>query len=151
MQKFLCKNYADHQIKFDGHSVPSGAYYGQTVNGVRFIAVVKKSQIGMVWKCGNGLVSWQNEYNQTVVDFIKKNPVGANPELDHSKKSATQKNKAKHKYDSWYSNDCIKRRHIKVSKSRKPMGFSGAYLKATRELYGENIGRKQVNYLDGYR
>ena len=31
------------------------------------------------------------------------------------------------------------------------MGFGGAYLKATRELYGENIGRKQVNYLDGYR
>lgn len=151
MQKFLCKNHADRQIKFDGHSVPSGANYGQTAEGLHFIAVVRVNQIGMVWKDGRGLVPWQNEYNQKIVNFIKKNPVGANPELDHSKKSATQKNKTRHKYDNWYSNDCIKRRHIKVSKSRKPMGFDGAYLKATRELYGENIGRKQVNYLDGYR
>ncbi len=151
MQKFLCKNHADRQIKFDGHSVPSGAYYGQTAEGLRFIAIVRVNQIGMVWKDGRGLVPWQNECNQKIVNFIKKESVCANPELVRGKKSATQHNKECKKYDGWYSNDCIRKRHVKVSKSKKPMGFSGAYLKATRALYGDDVSRKQVNYLDGYR
>lgn len=83
MQKFLCKNYADRQIKFDGHSVPSGAYYGQTANGLRFIAVVRVNQIGMVWRSGKGLVTWEKSYNQTVVDFIRSEPIGVNPETVH--------------------------------------------------------------------
>ena len=80
MRKFLCKNYADRQIKFDGHSVPSGAYYGQTAEGLRFIAVVRVNQIGMVWRSGKGLVPWEKSYNQTVVDFIRSEPVGVNSE-----------------------------------------------------------------------
>ena len=83
MQKFLCKNHADRQIKFDGHSVPSGAYYGQTAEGLRFIAVVRVNQIGMVWRSGKGLVPWEKSYNQTVVDFIRSEPVGVNPETMH--------------------------------------------------------------------
>lgn len=83
MQKFLCKNHADRQIKFDGHSVPSGAYYGQTAEGLRFIAIVRVNQIGMVWRSGKGLVPWEKSYNQTVVDFIRSEPIGVNPETVH--------------------------------------------------------------------
>lgn len=144
MRKFLCKNYADRQIKFDGHSVPSGAYYGQTAEGLRFIAVVRVNQIGMVWRSGKGLVPWEKSYNQTVVDFIRSEPVGVNSETVHFDMAVKSERKKAAK-------------HTKAFRTRNG-SFTEEYNNASSLIYGETIEMnrrpqkvygKIAEYMDG--
>jgi hypothetical protein len=166
MQKFLCKNHTDCQIKFDGHSVPSGAYYGQTAEGLRFIAVVRVNQIGMVWRSGKGLVPWEKAYNQTVVDFIKSERITKNPEVRYFDKNdpiETQNaQRYNHRFNNCYECGFVPKskkpaKHTKAFRTR-PNCYTAEYNHASSAIYGETIemnGKPQkvrgkiAEYMDG--
>lgn len=60
----------NHVDQFYGHSVPADAFFGWLKSGLRFIAVVKGSKVGMVsfvWPNG-----WENTFHQDVLDFLVK-------------------------------------------------------------------------------
>lgn len=166
MQKFLCKNHADRQIKFDGHSVPSGAYYGQTAEGLRFIAIVRVNQIGMVWRSGKGLVPWEKSYNQTVVDFIRSEPIGVNPETVHFDMAVKSERKKAGRYAARFAGTgsaSANRKSKKAAKHTKAFrarndSFTKEYNNASSLIYGETIEMnrrpqkvygKIAEYMDG--
>ena len=166
MQKFLCKNHADRQIKFDGHSVPSGAYYGQTAEGLRFIAVVRVNQIGMVWRSGKGLVPWEKSYNQTVVDFIRSEPIGVNPETVHFDMAVKSECKKAGRYAARFAGTgsaSANRKSKKAAKHTKAFrtrndSFTAEYNNASSLIYGKTIEMnrrpqkvygKIAEYMDG--
>ena len=166
MQKFLCKNHADRQIKFDGHSVPSNAYYGQTAEGLRFIAIVRVNQIGMVWRSGKGLVPWEKSYNQTVVNFIRSEPVGVNPETVHFDMAVKSERKKAGRYAARFAGTgsaSANRKSKKAAKHTKAFrtrndSFPEEYNNASSLIYGETIEMnrrpqkvygKIAEYMDG--
>lgn len=166
MQKFLCKNHADRQIKFDGHSVPSGAYYGQTADGLRFIAVVRVNQIGMVWRSGKGLVPWEKSYNQTVVDFIRSKSIGVNPETVYFDMTVKSERKKAGRYAARFAGTVsasANRKSKKAAKHTKAFrtrndSFTKEYNNASSLIYGKTVemnGRhkkvygKISEYMDG--
>lgn len=166
MQKFLCKNCSNRQIRFDGHSVPSGAYYGQTSEEVRFIAVVKQNQVGMVWRCGKGLNQWQSEYNQTVVDFIRNEFIVRNPEVRQFDRNDAVAMQNAQRYNHRFK-DCQKcgfssfghkpKKHTKAFRGRDNF-FTAEYNDTSKAIYGETVemnGKSQkvygkiAEYMDG--
>lgn len=152
---FLCKNTSSHIIRFDGVAVPRNGYYGQTLGGIRFIAVVHGNQIGMKWHNAKSLSFWYNDYKQEVVDAIRDGFLQPNPErvrIDwNDKKAVKQYKREQSKYAGAFSSDAVRRHHVNVSRRPDPRCFSGDYLDTVRKQYGQEVHRKQVNYLDGYR
>lgn len=60
----------DHTDRFDGHFLPADAYFGQLVDGRRFIAIVKGQKVGMVSHIG--LSMWENTFYQSIFDLLRK-------------------------------------------------------------------------------
>lgn len=152
---FLCKNLSGHNIRFDRIVVPCNGYYGQTEGGIRFVAVVHGNKIGMKWHNAKALSFWYNDYKQEVVDAIRQGFLQPNPErvfVDWSdKKAVKQYKRERSKYAGAFSSDAIRRHHVNVSRRPDPKCFSYDYLDTVRSQCGQDVSRKQVNYLDGYR
>ena len=60
----------DHASRFDGHFLPADAFFGQLVDGRRFIAVVDGRKVGMVSHIG--LSMWENTFYQPIFDLLRK-------------------------------------------------------------------------------
>lgn len=60
----------NHTDRFDGHFLPADAYFGQLVDGRRFIAIVKGQKVGMVSHIG--LSMWENTFYQSIFDLLRK-------------------------------------------------------------------------------
>ena len=147
-------------------SIKRREYYAQTAEGLRFIAIVRVNQSGMVWRSGKGLVPWENSYNQTVVDFIRSEPIGVNPETVHFDMTVKSERKKSGRYaarfaGTWSASANRKSKkaakHTKAFRTRND-SFTAEYNNASSLIYGKTIEMnrrpkkvygKIAEYMDG--
>ncbi len=87
---FVCQHRPNgkHRFYFDGHTVPKFAWYGQTSDGTRFIAVKNGKQWGML--SHRGLEKWSQDIRMDVLEFIENTPIQTRSEVEYARTRVDQ-------------------------------------------------------------
>ena len=130
---FVCQHRPNgkHRFYFDGHTVPKFAWYGQTSDGTRFIAVKNGKQWGML--SHRGLEKWSQDIRMDILEFIKNTPLQDRPEVKYARTRVAQGQVIRKSK----SHSRLPSAHVENAHPHGKMGRE--YKNLTIALYGETV------------
>lgn len=130
---FVCQHRPNgkHRFYFDGHTVPKFAWYGQTSDGTRFIAVKNGKQWGML--SHRGLEKWSQDIRMDVLEFIENTPIQTRSEVEYARTRVDQGRVIRKSK----SHSRLPSAHVENAHPHGKMGRE--YKNLTIALYGETV------------